>query len=106
MKNLFGSLLLALMTVSCSVSPMQGPRPLETVLSDETFSTVRETTPSTCRKNLVNVNGTTPKSEVVMMAKEGCQLHLYPCGTCSVGGGPGAILVREDCSQSCEKCGN
>lgn len=47
------------------------------------------------------------ESKELRIAKSGCELHLYPCGTCTTyGGSVGAILIREDCSQSCEKCGN
>jgi hypothetical protein len=58
-----------------------------------------------CKNDALGLNGN-PHSKELRLVKSGCQLHLYPCGTCSVGGGPGSILIREDCSQSCEKCGN
>ncbi len=59
-----------------------------------------------CKKDALSL-GSTLQSQELRLAKSGCELHLYPCGTCTTyGGSVGAILIREDCSQSCEKCGN
>jgi hypothetical protein len=106
MKNLLGLLLLALMTVSCSVNPLQ--ESLSRVLSEETLvlAPAGDTRTVKCNKNPVNIIGATPNGKEVIVAKSGCQLHLYPCGTCSRRDGPGAILIQDDCSQSCQKCGN
>jgi endonuclease YncB( thermonuclease family) len=104
MKNLLGQLLLAFMAVSCSVNPLQ--ESLSPILSDETLATVGDADTIQCNKNPQNIIGATLHGKEIIMAKSGCQLHLYPCGTCSRKDGPGAILIQDDCSQSCQKCGN
>src|SRR5437879_2556981 len=98
---MFCSLLLVLMILGCAVN--QGRETF--TLSAAAAARAAEGMPN-CSKSYSSVAFTNRDHAEIKVAKEGCQLHLYPCGTCERKDGPGAILIQDDCSQSCQKCGN
>jgi hypothetical protein len=110
MKMLIGILLIAFVGMTSIVAAYpddQLPQGASTKIPAEKGDSVNASAiKSKCKDD--NLRGRdNNESEELRIAQSGCQLHLYPCGTCSTSSGsPGSILIREDCSQTCEKCGN
>lgn len=110
MKELIGFLLIALVgmtSIAAAYPDEQLIQGASTTISAEKSDSINvSAVKAKCKDDTQEVE-TNNKNKELRIAKSGCQLHLYPCGTCSKSGGsPGSILIREDCSQTCEKCGN